>query len=84
MYCIKHYLLSFPRASTASHHPVLYLPFPIQLTLLLCCLLVEIPVKTFVVLDFMLLLRHGGDYKDPTELSSSSSVYRQTLASCAL
>lgn len=78
LFCIASniiYLPSFPRAST-SHPPGHYLPFPFQLTPPLCYLLVEIPGKTFVVLDFMLFLRHGGDYERATELSSSSSVCR--------
>lgn len=78
------YLPSFPRASTASHPPVHYLPFLFQLTPPLCCLLVEIPGKTFVVLDFMLLLRRGADYEHAAELSSSSSVCRQTGFLCPL
>lgn len=72
------YSSSCPKASTESHQPVHHLPFPFQLTPSLYCPLVKMPIKTFFVLYFMLLLRHGGDYKYPTELSCSSSAYQQT------
>lgn len=91
-FCLKHsasspfciasniiYSSSFPRASTESYGPIHYLLFPFQLNPPLYCPLVEIPIKTFFVLYFMLLLRHGGDYKHPTELSCPSSAYKQTL-----